>query len=168
MESGVDAMNNDKLNKAIRSYIDKKKINTAYYDENWAERKERREYYQSFDKIKLLEMTENDFLEFISKLWSMLIWGNKKYVVDKLIEDNGFENIKNQLVNLLYGEDNIEVRWDLFLKNIKGVGPATISELLTYINPQEYAIFNKTTILCYTYLDIPDMPKYNYQYTLAD
>ena len=71
----------------------------------------------------------------------------------------------NQLVNLLYGEDNIEVRWDLFLKNIKGVGPATISELLTYINPQEYAIFNKTTILCYTYLDIPDMPKYNYQYT---
>ena len=27
-----------------------------------------------------------------------------------------------------------------------------------------YPIFNKTTILCYTYLDIPDMPKYNYQY----
>ena len=69
------------------------------------------------------------------------------------------------MLYLLYGEDNIEVRWDLFLKNIKGVGPATISELLTYINPQEYAIFNKTTILCYTYLDIPDMPKYNYQYT---
>lgn len=32
-------------------------------------------------------------------------------------------------------------------------------------NPQEYVIFNKTTILCYGYLDIPDMPKYNYQYT---
>ena len=42
---------------------------------------------------------------------------------------------------------------------------ATISELLTYANPQEYVIFNKTTILCYGYLDIPDMPKYNYQYT---
>lgn len=34
-----------------------------------------------------------------------------------------------------------------------------------YANPQEYVIFNKTTILCYGYLDIPDMPKYNYQYT---
>ena len=45
------------------------------------------------------------------------------------------------------------------------MGPATISELLTYANPQEYVIFNKTTILCYAYLDIPDMPKYNYQYT---
>jgi len=59
----------------------------------------------------------------------------------------------------------IEKRWDAFLKNIKGLGPATISELLTYINPQEYVIFNKTTIACYTYLEIPDMPKYNYQYT---
>ena len=45
------------------------------------------------------------------------------------------------------------------------MGPATISELLTYANPDEYVIFNKTTILGFTYLDIPDMPKYNYQYT---
>ena len=30
---------------------------------------------------------------------------------------------------------------------------------------QEYAIFNRTTILSYSYLEISDMPKYNYQYT---
>lgn len=45
------------------------------------------------------------------------------------------------------------------------MGPATISELLTYANPKEYVIFNKTTVLCYGYLGIPDMPNYNYQYT---
>ncbi|MBQ8814611.1 MAG: hypothetical protein IJZ85_08970 [Lachnospiraceae bacterium] len=95
----------------------------------------------------------------------MLIWGNKKYVVDKLITDNGFDNVKKQLVDLLYSDTAIEKRWDAFLKNVKGLGPATISELLTYVNPQEYVIFNKTTVLCYAYLDIPDMPKYNYQYT---
>ena len=66
---------------------------------------------------------------------------------------------------MLYSTNPIEKRWDVFLKSIKGMGPATISELLTYANPQEYVIFNKTTILCYGYLDIPDMPKYNYQYT---
>ena len=128
-------------------------------------RKERKEYYQSFTKDKLLKMTEDEFLEYISKLWSMLIWGNKKYVVDKLIVDNGFSFLKKHLAELLYGSEKIESRWDNFLKSIKGLGPATISELLTYINPDEYAIFNKTTILCFTYLDIPDMPKYNYQYT---
>ncbi len=158
-------MNTGKLNVAINEFSKKRKSNAAYYEENWAERKERKEYYQSFTKDKLIAMAEEEFLEYISKLWSMLIWGNKKYVVDKLIADNGFENLKKQLAELLYGASAIEKRWDTFLKSVKGLGPATISELLTYANPQEYVIFNKTTILCYGYLDIPDMPKYNYQYT---
>ena len=95
----------------------------------------------------------------------MLIWGNKQYVVNKLIEDNGFDKLKEELVELLYGKTSLEKRWDSFLKSVKGLGPASMSELLTYVNPQEYVIFNKTTILCFTYLDIPNMPKYNYQYT---
>lgn len=158
-------MNKQKLKIAISEFIKKKKSNSAYYEENWAERKERKDYYQSFTKDKLLAMTEEEFLEYISKLWSMLIWGNKKYVVDKMIADNGFDTLKKQLAELLYGTSPIEKRWDDFLKSVKGMGPATISELLTYANPDEYVIFNRTTILCYIYLDVPDMPKYNYQYT---
>ena len=158
-------MNVPKLNAVISSFLKKQKLNYIYYEEHWTERMERRNYYQSFTEAKLLEMTEEDFFEYISKLWSMLIWGNKKYIVDKLIADNGFDALKKQLAELLYGTSPIEKRWDLFLKSVKGMGPATISELLTYSNPQEYVIFNKTTILCFGYLDIPDMPKYNYQYT---
>ncbi len=158
-------MNCVKLTNAIAEFSRKRKNNAAYYEENWAERKKRQEYYQSFTKDRLTAMTEEDFLEYISKLWSMLIWGNKKYVADKLISDNGFANIKKQLSELLYGASPIEKRWNSFLKSVKGLGPATVSELLSYANPQEYVIFNKTTILCYGYLDIPDMPKYNYQYT---
>lgn len=158
-------MNQIKLSSAIDESLKKRKANAAYYEENWSERKERKEYYQSFTKDRLLAMTEDQFLEYVSKLWSMLIWGNKKYVVDKMIADNGFAALKNRLAELLYGTNPIEKRWDVFLKSIKGMGPATISELLTYVNPHEYAIFNTTTTLCYSYLDIPDMPKYNYQYT---
>jgi len=33
-------------------------------------------------------MTSDDFLEYLSKLWAMLIWGNKRYVVDKMISEN--------------------------------------------------------------------------------
>lgn len=96
-------MNNQKLNTAISAFIAKKKTNAAYYEENWTERKERKSFYQSFTKEKLLAMTREEFFEYISKLWSMLIWGNKQYVVDKLIVDNGFENLKKQLAELLYG-----------------------------------------------------------------
>ena len=158
-------MNKDKLRSTISEFVKKQKTNAAYYKESWMERKERKSYYQSFTKDKLLAMTEDEFSEYISKLWSMLIWGNKQYVVDKLIADNGFDTLKKRLVELLYGSKLLELRWNEFLKDVKGLGPATMSELLTYANPQEYVIFNKTTIQCYTYLGVPDMPKYNYQYT---
>lgn len=158
-------MNDKKLKTAIAAFVKNKMDNAAYYDDNWTERNERKAYYQSFTKDKLLAMSEEDFFEYISRLWSMLIWGNKKYVVDKLIANNGFDSLKKQLAELLYGVAPIEKRWNSFLKLVKGMGPATISELLTYANPDEYVIFNKTTILCFTHFDIPDMPKYNYQYT---
>ena len=38
-------MNIVKLNSAISEFTKKKKYNVAYYEENWAERKERKEYY---------------------------------------------------------------------------------------------------------------------------
>lgn len=105
-----------KLQLAIESFVKKSKSNAAYSDEIWSERKERRDFYQGFTKQKLLAMTEEEFLAYISKLWSMLIWGNKKYVVDKLIADNGFQQVKKQLVELLYGSAPMEKRWDDFLK----------------------------------------------------
>ena len=80
--------------------------------------------------LRSLGIFEDDFLEYISKLWSMLIWGNKKYVVDKIVADNGFGNVKKQLADLLYGDGAIEKRWDTFLKNAKGLGPATILSLI--------------------------------------
>ena len=158
-------MDTHKLDLVIGAFLQKRKANISYYEENWGDRLKREAYYQSFTKEKILMMTEDDFFEYISKLWSMLIWGNKKYVVENLIKNNGFSELKKDLAELLYGSRPIDKRWDVFLKTVKGIGPASISELLSYTNPQEYMLFNKNTILCYSYLGIPNMPKYNYQRT---
>ena len=158
-------MDKQRLDAIIASFVSKQQENEPYYDELWQSRAERRSYYRSFTREKLLAMTEEEFLTYVSKLWSMLIWGNKKYVVDKLIGDNGFAHIKQQLSELLYGSAPVDKRWNSFLKNVKGLGPATVSELLSYSDPKEYVIFNKTTVSCFDYLSVPDMPKYNYQYT---
>mgnify|MGYP007070012530 CR=1 FL=1 len=40
-----------------------------------------------------------------------------------------------------------------------------MSELLSYINPEEYAICNKVTCDCFSYLGVERVPVYNYQYT---
>lgn len=158
-------MDKTKLQAAIEAFIRNEKANISSPSGLAKERKERKDYYRSFNRKKLLALSEEQFTEYISRLWAMIIWGNKKYIADKLIADNGFEVIKRQLAELLYGTNSIEKRWDGFLKSVKGMGPATISELLSYTNPDEYVVFNKTVTLCLSYLGFPKMPRYNYQYT---
>ena len=63
-------MDINKLQSAIKQFSKNRKNNSAYYEENWAERKERKEYYQSFTKDKLIAMTEDEFYEYILKLAS--------------------------------------------------------------------------------------------------
>ena len=40
-------MNEKKLKTAISAFVKNKKANAAYYDDNWAERKERKTYYHN-------------------------------------------------------------------------------------------------------------------------
>lgn len=156
-------MNEAKLQTLMQDFIRK---DPSREDDHGAERKRRRERYQSIDKTKLLSMTETEFSDYIGDLWANQIWrNNKAYIADKLIADNGFGHLKKQLAALLYGNNPIEDRWDAFLSTVKGMGPAMISELLSYVDPRRYMIFNKTTVRCFSYLGVQGMPRHNYQYT---
>ncbi len=156
-------MNNKKLIKAIKEY--KKYISKIGDIEAINERNERKQYYQSWTEERLKLMSEDEFVEYIGKLWSMIVWGNKKYIADKIIESNGFDNLKKMLIDLLYGTKELEERWNNFYTNVKHIGPSSMSELLSYINPNEYVICNKITCACFRYLDVEGVPIYNYQYT---
>ena len=91
-----------------------------------------------------------------------MIWGNKQYVVDKLIEDNGLEELENELVHLLWSDNTIESRWDRFRKNVKGMGPAMISEILSKTHPDKYLIWNRRAKMALDYLGVDDLPRYDY------
>lgn len=156
-------MNKDLLYKHLDNYLSKIKNETEINDLN--ERLEREEYYKSYTADKIISMNEEEFYEYISKLWAMIIWGNKHYIIDKYINDNGLDNLKKSIAYLLYGNDSIEVRWDTFKEKIKGFGPAMMSELLCYIKPNEYMIWNTTASNAYKYLGIKDVPRHNYQLT---
>ena len=157
-------MNKSKLEKHIKEYLRKIKTNNIEIND-LNEREERKEYYSSFDKQKIVDMNEDEFYEYISKLWAMIIWGNKHYIINKYIEDNGFDNLKKSIAELLYGNDLLENRWDIFKKQIKGFGPAMMSELLCYIYPDKCMIWNSTSMKAYNYLEISSVPIYNYQLT---
>ena len=129
------------------------------------ERNEREQYYKSYTYDKIINMDEDEFYEYISKLWAMIIWGNKHYKIDEYISNNGFDNLKKSIAQLLYGSAPIEERWDIFNDKIKGFGPAMMSELLCYVNPNEYMIWNNTIANAYRSLGIKVVPKHNYQIT---
>jgi len=83
--------------------------------------------------------------------------------VDKIIHDNGFEKFKEELLKLLWGSKDITERWDTFKKEIKGFGPATMNELLCYVYPEDFMIWNRKALTAFNYLAIEDIPIYDYQ-----
>jgi hypothetical protein len=68
--------------------------------------------------------------------------GNKDYKIKTIIEANGLSKLKNELYELLYGDKNIEIRFDKFRKEIKYLGTASITEILCIFDPQNYVIWN--------------------------
>jgi len=100
-------------------------------------------YAQLLSPAGLDQMTELEFGQAISSLWASQIWGNKGYLVDKLIRDNGLPTLVTQLRQLLWGHGTIASRYDAFRKAIKGLGPASITELLAFVHPDECGLWNE-------------------------
>lgn len=156
-------MNLNLLHKHLTKYKKSLAENPEKARSDWEEREAKSAYYQSWTAAKVRAMSEEDLYEYISKLWAMLIWGNKKYVVDKMIADNGLDKIRDSLADLLWGNSPISKRWDTFRKGIKGMGPAMMSELLASTHPDDFMVWNRRAYVGFTYLEVEGLPRYDYQ-----
>lgn len=158
-------MNISKIDKTVELYKSYLK-NKNQSKNDFMDRKERISYYQKINKDSLLNLTEDDFVEFIGKLWASAMYGSKKYLVDQMISSNkGFYNLKALLADFIYGKQDLATRWDKFLKEAKFFGPSYMSEILGYIYPNECALANNQVIKALDYLEVPKVPHYNYQFT---
>ncbi|NTV12344.1 MAG: hypothetical protein HGA96_00175 [Desulfobulbaceae bacterium] len=110
-------------------------------------------------------MEADGLYEYMSKLWAMLIWGNKHYVVDKLIKEHGLPTVRRELAELVWGTATIDKRWDHFRKTIKGMGPAMISEILSHAHPEKYMLWSRRVFVGLNYLGVSGLPRYDYQFT---
>jgi len=162
MEYGMDT---DLLAKHIHQYRSWLARESEKAKSELQERRELIAYYQGFSRDKILSMSEEELYQYISRLWAMLIWGNKQYVVDKLLENNGLDFLKQELADLVWGKEKIEQRWDRFRKNIKGMGPAMISEILCKAHPDQFLLWNRRAFVALRYLQVDRLPRYDYQLT---
>lgn len=151
------------LRRHIDAYLARIRREAESHAQTAHNRRERVVYYQSWTADRLRTMTAEDLLDYLSKLWAMLIWGNKQYVIDKLIAEHGLDTVRDEIARLLWGEELVEKRWDRFRSRIKGMGPAMMSELLAHVRPDEYVLWNRRAHVGLAYLGVPGLPRHNYQ-----
>lgn len=129
----------------IASFIPtfKEYLKATNRDSDLKDRQERTEMYSRLlSPNGLQEMGELEFGQVISSLWASLMWGNKGYLVGRLLEDNPLPTLKNHIHQLLWGDGSVAKRYDTFRKSVKGFGTATITELLAFIHPKECGLWN--------------------------
>lgn len=118
-------------------------IQSDAFAENKTDRVHRELYYQKELPKRVDKLTEAELDELISSLWASRMWGNKQYLVQKVIADNSIEKLRIELKSLLDTATPYQVRYEHFLKEVKGLGPASLTEMLCYIQPQECGIWNQ-------------------------
>jgi hypothetical protein len=108
-------------------------------------------YFKSIQENDILAFTREQVTDFIKQTWaSKNARINDYYIVDT---NGGLDVVKNSLVNLLFGKDSIEKRWDGCRLN--KIGEGTMSELLSCYYPNDFAIFNGRTRQALFDLNIP-------------
>ena len=76
-------MNYELLQNKIKEYKTDLERNPGKHSQEWQDRNELCLFYQSHTSSTLSNIDEEGLLEYLSSLWSMLIWGNKRYIVDR-------------------------------------------------------------------------------------
>lgn len=102
----------DNLEKYIKVYKEYSK--SEEYKRDILEREERKKFYQGFTAAKIKKMDEYEFTQFIGKLWASEMFTNKEYRVKMIIASNGFDKLKEELINLLYGKKEPEKSMKIF------------------------------------------------------
>ncbi|MBR0294354.1 MAG: hypothetical protein IJQ67_00355 [Bacilli bacterium] len=159
-------MNRQILQKYIDAY--KKQIDTGVIDikKEMESRDERVSFYREYTKDKTEKISYDDFTAYVGTLWASLMYGNKKYIVDLMIEENGgLESIAKKISSFLYGKEDFSKRWSTFLNDASRFGPSYMSELLCYLDPNEYAITNSRVVAALGILGVEDLPKYKNHWT---
>lgn len=106
-----------------------------------------RDHENYFKKIfsaeNLDKMNTKQFAEAYKTLWASNMWGNKDwYIENKLLAWNGLEKIRTELKKLLYNQSDIIERFDEFKINVKGFGMSSLSEILHFVFPEMYCLWN--------------------------
>lgn len=149
---------NQKTN--IARYIDKFKefMNTPNGREWQDDRKQRRKLFSRiFGKEHIDKISEEEFKNILKMLWATGVWTNKEFKASQIVQKNGMERIRKRFKDLLYGDRPFRERYEDFRRQIFGLGISSISEILVFVAPDKYCLWNKTPINSLPFLKMKEL-----------
>lgn len=135
----------DQQRQALARAIDSFKhyAGTENYQADLKDREKRKRFFQEELRRRLDQLSEADVEEVVSLLWAHSMWGNKAYLAQKIVAENGLECLQENLGMLYSLEGDPEEAYERFLSAVKRWGPASVTEMLVYIYPERCGIWNK-------------------------
>jgi hypothetical protein len=120
---------------------------TAFVEQTGSEFSEervakKRDFPDLVSEETVTEFEEGDIRELVRNLWSFRGWTNKDYIVDQILE-NGIGDVRTQFHRALYETDDVAEQFDILNENVNMLGPASITEILTFMYPDECAVYNR-------------------------
>ncbi|MCD6482670.1 MAG: hypothetical protein J7K83_00140 [Candidatus Aenigmarchaeota archaeon] len=136
---------NSEQKKIIKKYINvfKKYTQGEQFQEHQKDRLDRVSYFQNKLPKRVDKLSETEISELITMLWASQMWGNKQYFAQKIISQNGIEKLRDEFKLLLNKSLPVATRYERFLKEVKSLGPASLTEMLCYIQPETCGIWNQ-------------------------
>jgi hypothetical protein len=131
------AISDEKLSKIYKEF---KKSETEDF---LTERKTKIDFFQKkFSLSNISKLEEGDIRETVRRLWAFQMWTNKDYLANEILKD-GLEFLRNNIKKALYESKNKGEAFDYLIENIRMMGPASASEILNSIFPEECGIWNE-------------------------
>jgi hypothetical protein len=129
---------------AVRRYVERfrRYMDTPEFQQDQEQRLKRVTFFQQKLPGLLEDLSETDVEALLSQLWATAAWGNKTYLAQKIVNDNGLQALRHQFKQLLTSDDPEEA-YGQFLERIKGLGPASTTEILAYVHPDRCGIWNR-------------------------
>lgn len=117
-------------------------LGTAEFSSHIEEFEKRTEYFQRVLPSHVGVMGEKELAAMLTPLWAYERWPNKRVLAERILSANTIEGLRREIAKLLDVSRPVAERYDSFVKNVKMLGPAFVSEVLCYREPDKCGIWN--------------------------
>ena len=150
---------NSQQKEAVKAHLGRFKSYLAdeEYVADQRERTRRVTFFRDELPARLPELSEADVTELVTILWATAMWGNKQYYAQQIITENGIDKLRQELTKLLDASQPPGKRYERFVNSVKYLGPAAVTEMLTYASPDQCGIWNNRARQAITILGLSDL-----------